>query len=87
MIHIVQDKTMFKILDGDVGFGSLSYTIEDNVFIIHSIFIQPLYRGNGYAEQLTLAARDFTQANALLLQPVCHYAVDYFQAHPIDNLV
>lgn len=86
-MKIIRDAQMFKLYDGESGIGSLTYTIEGETLSIHSIFVQPLYRGNGYAEQLTLAAAEYTRAEKMFIHPICPYAVNYFAEHPVENLI
>ncbi|MGL5384234.1 MAG: GNAT family N-acetyltransferase [Culicoidibacterales bacterium] len=87
MVTITHDETMFKAYDDETGIGSLSYSIEGQTLSIHSIFVQPLYRGQGTAEKLTLAALEYTKTQQLYLHPICPYAVNYFEQHPITNLI
>ncbi|TLG74326.1 GNAT family N-acetyltransferase [Culicoidibacter larvae] len=66
----------------DKGAGSLVYTLENSVFTIESIFVNPLYRGMGLASELVHEAIKFCETNDYKIHPVCSYAVDYFKKHP-----
>lgn len=77
----VTERAIELYLD-DKGAGSLVYTLDDSVFTIESIFVNPLYRGMGLAAELVLEAINLCEANDYKIHPVCSYAVDYFKKHP-----
>lgn len=81
-----KEQEMFVLVKGGEGIGSLSYTRCDHTFSIDSIFIQPLFRNNGYGERLLLASIAYSCTEGLRIKPICSYAVSYLALHPIKNM-
>ncbi len=61
--------------DDDKEVGYILYTLENNVLDIKSTFVDPAYRGNGYADDLTNAAIKYAKENGHELRATCSYAV------------
>lgn len=66
----------------------LDYTISGKEMDLFHTFTDPELRGQGLAEQLTLAAFEHAKKNGLRVIPTCEYVRDSFlKKHPEWNSI
>ena len=81
-MEILHESGRFFIPDGSGGAAAeLNYTVSAGVAAIMRTFVSEALRGQGVAGQLMSAAAAYFADQALLVQPVCSYAVDWFAHH------
>lgn len=66
-------------VDGRESF--LSYSLTDKTAELYSTFVDPVDRGKGIAEKLTVAALEFARVGGLRVVPSCSYVERYIQRH------
>ncbi len=70
--------------------GRLTYfpIRNEKTLVIEHLFVNPDLRGQGFAQQLMLAAIRFAKKQGQLIYPLCPYAQAFLKQHPeYHNLV
>lgn len=62
--------------------GSLTFSeLQEKVYNIDSVFVNPAYRGQGVAKQLVSAFVADCKVKGFFINPVCSYAVKEFETN------
>lgn len=56
---------------------------EDKVLSIVSTMVDTRFRGQGIAGKLTKEVAEYAKAEGYKIEPVCSYAVDYFEKNDL----
>ena len=68
-------KNRFYIAGDEGEKGALTYSIENNVMIMSSTYVDPQYRGHQYARKLVDAGVKFAKEQQIKINPTCSYAL------------
>lgn len=79
-MDILKNDNSFYIGEEENPKAYIKYSFEDdNTLSIDSTFVDPEFRGQGVAEQLTDKVVELAKENNYKIVPVCSYAVKYFE--------
>lgn len=77
------DASRYTLHRGDDLVSVIDYRDDGRTLAMTRVYTVPTFRGHGYAAEAVRRAVDELEARGdRVVQPVCWYAADWFEAHP-----
>ena len=82
-MKIVLEDSRYVLLEDNEEVGEITWSnAGEDLIIVDHTFVEPKFRGHGWAEKLVAASVDYARANNKKIIPLCPFAKKEFNEKP-----
>lgn len=79
IFQLMNDSTGFEVIQDEQQVGYIKWTLDDNVMIMESTFVEESLRGQDVSLNLLDLAAEYARQNDYKMKAVCSYVVKMFE--------
>ena len=79
IFQLMNDSTGFEVIQDEQQVGYIKWTLDDDVMIMESTFVEESLRGQDVALDLLDLAAEYARQNDYKMKAVCSYVVKMFE--------